>query len=299
MGRDGDEADDDEGEGNAGEHGEDERSHVSRVDESARHPQIDTPAPISGGPNRDTPAAPTRLAPVTDEGRAVAIPGPDRPRRRLPVALELLLAVLAIALVQAFVVKPFGVPSQSMEQTLRIGDRIVVNRMDSSITRGDVIVFGHGDTWDTARRSPASDPVRKAVRTLGDVTGMGPSNTNYTVKRVIGMPGDTVSCCSPEGALLVNGEPLHEPYVHEDLPFDPSVGCSADSPGPRCFGEVTVPRDSYLVLGDHRSQSADSIIACRSSTAATSGCAKFVDRSRVIGPVVLRLWPLSAFGSID
>jgi len=71
----------------------------------------------------------------------------QRQRRRLPVGFEVLIAVLAVALVQAFLVKPFGVPSQSMEQTLRIGDRIVVNRTDTSVSHGDIVVFAHGATW--------------------------------------------------------------------------------------------------------------------------------------------------------
>ena len=58
---------------------------------------------------------------------------------------EVIIALVAVALVQAFVVKPFGVPSQSMEQTLHIGDRILVNRLDDDIARGDVVVFGHGE----------------------------------------------------------------------------------------------------------------------------------------------------------
>jgi signal peptidase I len=220
-------------------------------------------------------------------------------RRRLPVIVEALIALVAIALLQAFVVKPFGVPSQSMENTLQIGDRIVVNRLDSTISRGDVVVFGHGDTWEQSRRSPADSLLKVVVRAVGDVTGMGPSNTNYTVKRVIGLPGDTVSCCSPDGKVLVNDEPLDEPYVFQDLPFEAGrQACDSGQPPARCFGEVVVPKDSYLVMGDHRSQSADSVIGCRGSTTA-NGCARFVDRSRVVGPVVFRLWPLSAVGSVD
>lgn len=225
-----------------------------------------------------------------------------RRRRRLPVLVELLLALAAVALVQAFIVKPFGVPSQSMEQTLEIGDRIVVNRLDSTVSRGDVVVFGHGDTWQDARRSPASDLFRKAVRTVGDITGMGPSNTSYTVKRVIGLGGDKVSCCSDDGKVIVNGTPQDEPWVFEDLAFEPgSMDCATTPVSSRCFGEVVVPSNNLLVMGDHRSQSADSIIACRGTPPdrAVSGCARFVDESRLIGPVVFRLWPISTFGTID
>lgn len=229
----------------------------------------------------------------------VSSPEPRRRRRRVPILVEVLLAILAVALVQAFLVKPFGVPSQSMENTLQIGDRIIVNRLDDTVARGDVVVFGHGEDWSTARRAPAPDALSRVLRVFGDLTGMGPSNTNYTVKRVIGLPGDMVSCCGADGKVRVNGEPLEEPYVFEDLPFGASAGtCEEGSAAARCFPEITVPKESYLVMGDHRSQSADSVIACRGSTTA-SGCARFVDQGRIIGPVVFRLWPASAFGSID
>ena len=130
-----------------------------------------------------------------------------RKRRRLPLIVEILLALAAVALVQTFLVKPFGVPSQSMEQTLKIGDRIVVNRLDDTVNRGDIIVFSHGDTWQTSKRAPDSNLVKRIVRTFGDITGMGPSNTNYTVKRVIGLPGDKVSCCSPDGKCSSTDSP--------------------------------------------------------------------------------------------
>jgi len=251
--------------------------------------------PTEASATRGEQSDPTPSGPA----RPAAPAQPARQRRRLPVLVEVLIALAAVALVQAFIVKPFGVPSQSMENTLQIGDRIVVNRLDGSIARGDIVVFGHGDTWEQTRRSPATSALRRAVRFVGDVTGMGPSNTSYTVKRVIGLPGDKVSCCSVDGKVRVNGEKLDEPYVFEDLAFTGGPqGCDVASPSPRCFGEITVPADSYLVMGDHRSQSADSVIACRGSTSA-SGCARFVHRDRIVGPVVFRLWPLSAVGTID
>ena len=98
--------------------------------------------------------------------------------------------------------------------------------------------------------------------------------------------------------MLVNGLPRTEPYVYEDLTFVAGSCEDTANASPRCFGTITVPAHSYLVLGDHRSQSADSVIACRSSTSA-SGCAKFVDEDRIVGPVVFRLWPLGSFGTID
>ena len=211
---------------------------------------------------------------------------------------EVLIALVAVALVQAFLVKPFGVPSQSMEQTLNIGDRILVNRLGSDVAQGDVVVFGHGDTWGEKQRPPADNPVVRAVRAVGDVTGIGPSNTAYTVKRVIGLPRQTVACCSTDGAVLVDGRPLVEPYVYEDLPFTPgTLDCESSPRSTRCFPEITVPEGNLLVMGDHRSQSANSVIGCRGATEGPE-CAQFVPLGRVVGPVVLRFWPLSDAGGI-
>ena len=132
----------------------------------------------------------------------------------------------------------------------------------------------------------------RAVRAFGDLTGIGPSNTAYTVKRVIGLPGQTVACCSADGRVTVDGTPLDEPYVYEDLPFTAgTLDCSSSPRSTRCFPEITVPEDNLLVLGDHRSESADSVIGCRGATEGPE-CARFVPLDRVVGPVVLRFWPL-------
>lgn len=224
--------------------------------------------------------------------------GGQRQRRRLPVGVEILLAVVVVALVQAFVVKPFGVPSQSMEQTLRIGDRILVNRTDTSVERGDIVVFAHGATWQDSTLPRSGNPLYAAVKKVGDVTGIGPSNTAYTVKRVIGLSGDRVECCDEKGRVMVDGEPLDEPYVFEDHTFRaPELTCSSTPRSPRCFPEIRVPTDRLLVLGDHRSQSADSVVNCRGGAEA-EGCARFVPVSRVVGPVVFRIWPVGTFGRI-
>jgi signal peptidase I len=221
-----------------------------------------------------------------------------RRRRRLPLGVEVLLALVAVALVQALVVKPFGVPSQSMEQTLLVGDRILVNRLDHSLARKDVVVFGHGATWEEPRLPPAASLPERALRGFGDLTGIGPSSTAYTVKRVIGLPGETVSCCSADGRVQVDGRPLEEPYVYEDLPFIPgSLDCTTAPRSARCFPAIRVQRDTLLVMGDHRSQSGDSVVGCRGAVEGPE-CARLVPRDRVVGPVFARIWPPGRVGGI-
>ena len=224
---------------------------------------------------------------------------PERRRRGLPVGVEVILAVVVVALVQAFVVKPFGVPSQSMEQTLRIGDRIVVDRTESTVERGDIVVFAHGETWQESRLRPTGNVLTDSIRKVGDLTGIGPSSTSYTVKRVIGMPGDRVRCCDSSGRVLVDGDPLEEDYLFEDHTFrSPELTCDSTPRSSRCFPEIRVPSDRLLVLGDHRSQSADSVASCRGGTE-SEGCARFVPTNRVVGPVVFRIWPLDTFGRVN
>lgn len=213
--------------------------------------------------------------------------------------VNLLLALIVVSLVQAFVVRVHNVASGSMEQTLRVNDRVLSSPLPYRFgepQRGDIIIFGHGETWGSSRRAPASNPIKAVARTFGDLTGIGTSNTNYTVKRVIGLPGDTVSCCDAQGRVLVNGESLDEPYIYQDVSFDATTqSCSTAPASARCFAPITVPPGRYLVMGDHRSNSADSVMACRSA-AASADCAIFVTREQITGKVFFRLWPV---GSIN
>ena len=220
--------------------------------------------------------------------------------KQRPLWVEVLARVLigfgALALLTTFVAHLYVIPSGSMEPTLVPGDRglaRIVGVDADDLPRGSVIIFRHGHTWDSERISEPN-PAMDVLRYAGDVVGVGPSHHAYTVKRVVGLPGETISCCDEEGRLLVDGEPLDEPYVGIDLPFDEGSGCGPAETGAqstRCFPEVTVPEGSYLVLGDNRANSADSVALCRGSTAASCE-ARFVDADQVVGTVGWRYWPL-------
>jgi signal peptidase I len=121
------------------------------------------------------------------------------------------------------VLPTYFAPSGSMEQTIQVGDRMAVNRLDHSYRRGDIIVF-RGDRTD----------VRDFV---------GRPGLKY-VKRVIAVGGDTVQCCDPDGRVMVNGRGIAESYVLEN---------SQDA-----FGPVQVPKGRLFVMGDHRAASVDS-----------------------------------------
>ncbi|WCM56081.1 S26 family signal peptidase [Microbacterium sp. EF45047] len=108
-----------------------------------------------------------------------------------------------------------------------------------------------------------------------------------------------MSCCTEDGRILVDGEPLDEPYVFEDLPFDAAgLNCTTQPASSRCFAEVVVPEDSYLVLGDHRSSSSDSAAECRHDGGADAGCWRWAKRDQIVGPAVAILWPIPRWSGL-
>ena len=153
------------------------------------------------------------------------------------------------------------------------------------------MVFEAGPSWEIGVPD-APDPIRGALRWIGEVTGFGPSGPHTLVKRVIGEPGQTVSCCSESGALLVNGAPLAEPYVHNDFLFEAGVlDCTTEPRSTRCFDEVVVPSESYLMLGDNRAGSSDSAVLCRVA-GVSDECWRWAEREDVVGKVFVRYWPI-------
>lgn len=208
-------------------------------------------------------------------------------------------AIVVTGLVLSFVAKPYWVPSGSMEQTLLPGDRVIANRLaylGAEPQTGDIVVFEAGSSWQLDVPDSV-DPVRGVLRWVGEVTGFGPSGPHTLVKRVIATPGQTVECCSISGAVMVDGEPLDEPYIYNDLLFDPGVlDCTTEPRSSRCFDAVEVPAESYLMLGDNRGGSSDSAVLCRTSSADAS-CWRWAERSDMVGQVFVRYWPVTRWGS--
>lgn len=181
------------------------------------------------------------------------------------IELTLIVAVV-VALttgVRAYVVAPFSIPSGSMEQTLQVGDRILVDRISyrfHDVRRGDVVVFDGTDTFGS----------------LGNSHG----ETDY-VKRVIGLPGEHVVCCDGKGRVTVDGRPLTEQaYLHP-----------GDVPSLMRF-DVRVPAGRLWLMGDHRSDSLDS----RAHLGDPGGGTVAV--SMVVGRVLTVVWPLSRLGAV-
>lgn len=253
-----------------------------------------SPAAPDAAPEVATPSAP---------GESASIRKPRWRRILSSPFAHLAAALLLIALVQSFLVKPYQVPSGSMELTLQTdginSDRVLVNRLaylGGGPATGDVIVFNATDEW-RGGPEPEQGILRTLVGYFGDVFGFGPTNQHALVKRVIGTPGDVVECCDAEGRLLVNGVPLNEPYLHNDYAFTPGVeDCATEPASRRCFPAITVPEGMYLMMGDHRSNSADSVISCRVPGADGAMCARFTPESAVVGEAFLVLYPFTRWG---
>lgn len=218
--------------------------------------------------------------------------------------LNLVVALVIVSLVQAFLVKVYRVPSDSMELTLQGnvggGDRVLVDRTAYLGGRapqpGDVVVFSRPHGWAPEAASKGRGTGAKSVvRFFGDLTGIGPSNEDYLVKRVVAHGGQTVECCDASGQLLRDGQSVQESYLFEDLPFTQGrLDCRSVPRSMRCFGPFHVPEGELVVLGDHRSVSADSVITCRGAES-HKPCVRTIPVGAVVGRVFGRIWPLERF----
>ncbi|MDR0989799.1 MAG: signal peptidase I, partial [Propionibacteriaceae bacterium] len=160
--------------------------------------------------------------------------------------MVLVLAIVISTLIRTFCFEQFRVPTGSMEQTLEANDRIFVSKL-SDYQRGDVVVFEDQLDWLTDSNEP-TPWWRKPLELVGFLPN---SSQQYLVKRLIGLPGDRVSCCSDRGKLEVNGYEIDEPYLYR-YPDGSQVAASDQS------FDVVVPQGHFFVLGDHRNNSADS-----------------------------------------
>ncbi|MGR2751487.1 signal peptidase I [Agromyces arachidis] len=217
------------------------------------------------------------------------------PSRRRSVLLFLrdlvvifVVAVLVSFLIKTFLIRSFFIPSQSMEQTLVQDDRIIVNQLVpelGEIERGDVVVFKDPGGWLPARVEEEQPPLVAAMDWFLAFVGLSaPDSNDHLVKRVIGLPGDSVACCNALGQMTVNGVPLDEPYVA--LP-------PGETKVSRDDFEVVVPEGSLWVMGDNRYNSKDS----RYNT--ETPLEGFVPIDNVVGRAVVVSWPISHWTWLD
>src|SRR5918993_1904729 len=221
--------------------------------------------------------------------------GAPRDRRRgwltflRDVVIIVLVAVLVSFLVKTFLVRSFYIPSGSMESTLMVNDRILVDEITprfGGYGHGDIVVFRDPGGWLPVSNDPPRSPIVEAVDWTLSLVGLSaPDSDDHLVKRIIGMPGDRVVCCNTIGQITVNGVPIDE-RAYLKLP-------NAESPASADDFDVVVPEDRLWVLGDNRYSSKDS----RYNTEQPGK--GFVPVANVVGRAFLITWPLNRFGMLD
>jgi signal peptidase I len=195
--------------------------------------------------------------------------------RELPVLV--VVALVVSLLIKTFVVQFFYIPSGSMENTLQVKDRVAVNKLpflSKNINRGDVVVFRDPNNWlPQITEYGTNQYVAKAKGALVAVGVLPNPAKQYLVKRVVGVAGDHIVCCTKSGNLTINDVEVTEPYIF-----------AGNKPSEMTF-DVTVPKGKLWVMGDHRSASADSRYHQEDINKG------FVPLSRVTGRVVAIIWP--------
>jgi signal peptidase I len=228
----------------------------------------------------------------TDAERAApASPTPkdEKPsKRRGPVlrflgevpGLVLMALILAI-LIKTFVIQAFYIPSQSMEKTLMVGDRVLVTRLPYYFhepRRGDIIVFAE----PTPGKQPSQGLIGGVAHWLSQTLGVSQPDSPDYIKRVIGVPGDTVS--AKNGHVYVNGLRISEPYLTQKTTSFP--------------GKVKVPPGMLFVMGDNRSDSLDSRFGLGVHADPKQPGVGFIPIDKVIGKAVFIVWPPSRMSGL-
>ena len=216
-------------------------------------------------------------------------------RKEMPLWQELpLLLVVAFCLavlIRTFLVQAFFIPSKSMEKTLLVGDRVLVNKVVYDMRdplRGEIVVFRGTDNWAPEVTEPISNAFgAKLGRTVGDLVGVSRPGERDFIKRVIGLPGDKVACCDAKGRVTVNGVGMDEPYIADGYNSDLSQPPNPTQCTSRRFTEVTIPAGDMWVMGDHRGVSQD------------ARCQGPVPIKNIIGRAFVIVWPSSRFTSLS
>ncbi|MGW4608383.1 signal peptidase I [Streptomyces sp. NPDC004532] len=213
-------------------------------------------------------------------------PQPQKQRsfwKELPLLIGIAL-VLAL-LIKTFLVQAFSIPSDSMQNTLQQGDRVLVDKLTpwfgSEPSRGEVVVFHDPDNWLAGEPTVTPNALQTALSWIGL---MPSAEEKDLIKRVVGVAGDTIECRGT-GPLMVNGKALNEPYVYPG-----NTPCSVDDQGGQF--KVTVPAGKIWVMGDHRQNSLDSRYHQQDRYQG------FVPVGNVVGRAIVIAWPPTRWNTL-
>ncbi|MFF7995202.1 signal peptidase I [Kitasatospora xanthocidica] len=217
--------------------------------------------------------------------------GPAKPRKQrsfwkeLPILIGI--ALILALVIKTFFVQAFSIPSESMQNTLQVGDRVLVDKLTpwfgAEPERGEVVVFHDPGGWLNDEPTPqSSNSFVRGVQDVLSFVGLMPSaNEKDLIKRVIAVGGDTVEC-EGEGPVKVNGVALNEPYVYQG-----NTPC-----GDHPFAPVKVPEGRIWVMGDHRANSLDSRFHMDQPGGGT------VPVDNVIGRAFVVAWPIDHWSTL-
>lgn len=186
--------------------------------------------------------------------------------QELPILI--LVALIVAIVIKTFFFQAFYIPSGSMIPTLQINDRVLVNKLSyrfGAVERGDILVFDSPEAIDIERSFPS-----RVVRSIGEATGLTSPDT-VLIKRVIGLPGETVAV--RDNQVYVNGNPIAEPYLPDGIAM-------------RDFDELVIPADHVFMMGDNRNQSRDSRVFGP------------IPRDDIVGRAFVTVWPPGAWGGL-
>ena len=251
----------------------------------------------SGGPPRDDSGPGGPGEGPGEHGKHAKAKGGGSFFRELPFLI--IVAFLLALLIKAFLVQAFYIPSGSMQQTLELRDRVLVNKLVydfRDIHRGEIVVFNGLDSFTPENEIAApTSGVGKVLRKVSGAIGVGAPGEKDFIKRVIGVPGDRVACCT-NGNVTVQPKgqdrpvELDEPYLFENTAPDQRPFCAAGvgaSVCPEGAEPILVPEGRLWVMGDHRGASADSRAHIDDANTGT------VPQDKVIGRAFVIVWPLN------
>lgn len=245
---------------------------------------MNQPTPVTEPPVPGTPL--TGDAPTDAESaEANGSRGRQEPRKpprsflaELPVLV--IIAFALALLLKTFLVQAFYIPSSSMEPTLEVGDRVLVNKLAYAFRepeRGEVVVFTDHDEGGAQEEPGSTNPLRWLADSLGSGLGLAHPGDRDFIKRIIGLPGETVEM--RDGVVHVDGDPVPELTSDE--------GGYLSTPDMFDFGPVDVPADAYFMMGDNRPNSADS-----RSTLGT------IEREDIVGRAFVIIWPVTRMDTL-